>query len=307
MKYLITGAAGFIGMALAERLRAQGHEVVSTDNGWRYGNRGTLSVDVTQYEEVKAVMALTKPDGVFHLAAINGTRNFYERPAEVLEVGLLGILNVVRAMEYEGTKKLWVASSSEVYQSVEGKANESVPFSCPDPLNPRYSYAVSKMASEVVAVNSKVEEVYIVRPHNVYGPNCGEQHVIPQFIRRAQGHRKGTPFLVQGDADQSRAFCYIDDFLDGLDRVVGRGRNREIYHIGTEDERSIASIARDVCRGVCGYDVELTFGEGARGGPPRRCPDTAKLQGLGWSQQVSWEDGLLKTINFFGGPVESKN
>lgn len=301
MKYLVTGAAGFIGMALVDRLRAQGHEVLGTDNGWRYGERGALPVDVTRYEEVLAATRFFQPDGVFHLAAINGTQNFYEKPGLVLEVGLLGIINVVKSMESTGTKNLVVFSSSEAYQSVDGKAHEGVPLVCPDPLNARYSYAVSKIASEVVALHSKVEDVRIVRPHNVYGPNCGEKHVIPQFIRRAQGLGKGTPFLVQGDADQSRAFCYIDDFLDGFDRVVERGRNREIYHIGTEDERSIASVARDVCRGVLGYEPELSFGEGALGGPPRRCPDVSKLRGLGWSQQIQWEEGLLKTIEYFKG------
>lgn len=297
-KYLITGAGGFIGMALSSKLREEGHDVVATDNGWRYGERGCLSVDVTQREAVEHVIRWHRPDIVVHLAAINGTQNFYDKPGLVLEVGLQGILNVVRACENEGPR-LFVASSSEVYQATEEKADESVPFSCPDPLNPRYSYAVSKMASEMVALHSEVRHVVIFRPHNVYGPNAGDKHVIPQFIERARRHRKGTPFLVQGDAGQTRAFCYIDDFIDGLLRVIQRGHNREIYHIGTEDERTIASVARDVCRGVCDYVPDLTFGEGAHGGPPRRCPNTAKLRGLGWSQQVAWEDGLLRTIKAY--------
>ena len=300
MKYLITGAAGFIGMAVTSRLRAAGHAVMETDSGWRYGERGSAPLDVRNQEAVKAVIGLMKPDVVMHMAAINGTQNFYENPSLVLEVGLLGAVNVTRACEYAGVDTLVMFSSSEVYQTTEKeKADESVPFSCPDPQNPRYSYAVSKMATEMVGIHSTVKRPLIIRPHNVYGPNCGEKHVIPQFIRRAQQHRAGTPFVVQGDAEQTRAFCYIDDFVDGLLRVTERGEARQIYHIGTEDERTIASIARDVCRGVCGYEPELEYGAGARGGPPRRCPDTSKLQTLGWSQQVEWEAGLLKTIQWF--------
>lgn len=302
MKYFITGADGFIGRWTTRKLRAAGHEVVATDNNWRYPNIHAPSnfLDVRNVEAVKILLDYTKPDVVLHMAAINGTKNFYDIPEVVLEVGLKGALNIVEGCEYAGIKHLVMFSSSEVYQTIkEEKADESVPFSIPEPSNPRYSYAISKMASEVLAIHSGVNRVSIVRPHNVYGPESGDKHVIPQFIERAKRHREGTPFLVQGDADQTRAFCYIDDFIDGLLRVIEHGVDREIYHIGTEDERTIASVAIDVCRGVRGYTPTLEFGGGAAGGPARRCPDTRKLQSLGWSQQVEWSTGLLNTIKAY--------
>jgi len=247
-RYLITGAGGFIGRHLSRSLEADGHEVVKIDNGWRHGDRDDIvSADVTKSEEVLALFRFVEPDVVIHLAAINGTRNFYEKPSLVLEVGLRGILNVVDACEKTGTSALYVASSSEVYQEAEKEADESVPYSCPDPLNPRYSYAVSKMATEMVALNSRIPHVVIFRPHNVYGPEAGEDHVIPQFFRRAEALRPGQPFQVHGDADQSRAFIYVDDFVDGLRVLLQRGVHRSIYHIGTRDEIKIVDLAKRCC------------------------------------------------------------
>jgi len=303
MKYFITGASGFIGRHTVRRLRADGHEVIATDNNWRYPMQersDTTFLDVRNLEAVKTLLDYTQPDVVLHMAAVNGTQNFYDIPEVVLEVGLKGALNIIDGCEYAGIRNLVMFSSSEVYQTIaEEKADESVPFSIPDPRNPRYSYAVSKIASEVLAFHCGVDRVLVVRPPNIFGPEAGDKHVIPQFIERAKRHREGNPFVVQGDADQTRAFCYIDDFIDGLIRVIERGNDREIYHIGTEDERSIASVAVDVCRGVRGYEPTLEYVGGGRGGPARRCPNTSKLQALGWSQSVPWSEGLLKTIEAY--------
>lgn len=300
MRILVTGAAGFIGKHLCRRLRVDGHDVLETDNGWRYGEQGTFPTDVTSFEQVSTTVMLSKPDAVIHLAAINGTKNFYEKPSLVLEVGLKGALSVVEACERHGVEKLFVASSSEVYQAAQEKADEQVPFSCPDPLNPRYSYAVSKMATEMVALHSKVKHVVIFRPHNVYGPAAGMDHVVPQFIERARKLRPGQPFEVRGDAGQTRAFTYIDDFITALSLLLAAGKDREIYHIGTEEEVTIVDLARRVFQLVRpGEEFTPVFGDGVVGGPDRRCPDIRKMAALGWSPKVFLEEGLRKTVEAY--------
>lgn len=300
MRYLVTGAAGFIGQALCAFLKGKGHEVIATDNGWRHGMKECVSVDVTQEQEVFSIVKLTRPDAIIHLAAINGTRNFYEKPGLVLEVGLKGALNVVEAAERFQIGALYAASSSEVYQEAEKEADESVSFSCPDPLNPRYSYAVSKMATEMVFLHSKVKHVVVFRPHNVYGPAAGDEHVIPQFIRRARELRPGQPFQVRGDAEQSRAFTYIDDFVRGVGVLLDRGAHGNIYHIGTSDEIRIVDLARKVHALVRpGEEFVPLFGDGVVGGPARRCPDCRKIAGLGWTPEVSLEAGLKKTLEYY--------
>lgn len=298
MKYLITGANGFLGRNLRASLEADGHKVFATDNGWRYGEGDCIPTDVTKWEDVRSAFSMTKPDVCVHMAAINGTKNFYKYPSQVLEVGLEGVLNVTKACELQGVK-LFVASSAEVYQTTQEKANEQVPFTCPDPLNPRYSYAVSKMATEMVALHSQCQHAVVFRPHNIYGPGAGVDHVIPTFAKQARDLRPGQPFLVRGGAEDTRAFTYIDDFTRGLRVVIDSGENRGIYHIGSEDEITIADLARTILRLVGRETTELTFGDGVLGGPPRRCPDTSKLKAMGWSHTTSLEDGLLKTLEFY--------
>ena len=123
-------------------------------------------------------------DSVIHLAFINGTNFFYEKPELVLEVGIKGIINLIEVCEENFIKEFFLASSSEVYQNAPSiPTNEKVPLSIPDPHNPRYSYAAGKLMSEIMLLNSSIfERSVIFRPHNIYGPNMGYYHVIPDII-----------------------------------------------------------------------------------------------------------------------------
>jgi len=138
-------------------------------------------------------------DEMHHLAFVNGTTYFYEVPELVLDVGVRGMTNVIEACRRRNICTLIVASSSEVYQSAAKiPTDETAPLVIPDALNPRYSYAAGKLISEIMTINfgrKFFDRVLIFRPHNVYGPDMGFEHVIPEFAVRLQSLAKTNRFL----------------------------------------------------------------------------------------------------------------
>lgn len=304
--YLVTGGAGFLGSALVRHMVRDGHRVRVLDDESR-GAASRLKDLKGQFEfvggdirDADAVQRATKGvDAVCHLAFVNGTEFFYSKPDLVLEVGVKGMVNVLDACIKEGVGELILASSSEVYQSPSiVPTNENVPLSIPDPLNPRYSYAGGKIISELMAINygrKHFSRVVIFRPHNVYGPEMGWEHVVPQFVLRMRALvRNGAdpvPFSIQGNGQETRAFVYIDDFTEGLMLLIEKGEHLGIYHLGTTEEITIESVAREVGR-YFNKTITLLPGKSAEGGTRRRCPDIAKMSALGYRPKVLFREGL---------------
>lgn len=314
MKYLVTGGTGFIGSALVRRLLKDGHRVRVLDNGFRSG-LGRLKDVSSRIEVMKADIREPKDvrkackgvDAVCHLAYLNGTEIFYTKPELVLEVGVKGIVNVIDACIKEGVRELIVASSSEVYQTPPNiPTNEKVPLSVPDPLNPRYSYGGGKIISELMAINygrKYFDRVIIFRPHNVYGPDMGKEHVIPQFILRMKGlcrknKSKKLRFPIQGTGKETRSFVFIDDFIDGLMLAIKKGEHLGIYNIGTTEEVTIKKVAAEVGK-YFNKNTIVVPGKLAEGGTLRRCPDISKLKKLGYAPKISFAKGLKLTAAWY--------
>jgi nucleoside-diphosphate-sugar epimerase len=311
--YLVTGGSGFIGAALVRRLVARGDRVRVLDDLSR-GNQRRLADVARDVEflqaDVRDAAAVGRAakgiDCVCHAAFVNGTQFFYSMPQLVLDVGIRGMLNVLDACLEHDVPELFVASSSEVYQTPpQIPTDETVPFSIPDPMNPRYSYAAGKITSEILAINyarTHFQRMVIFRPHNVYGPDMGWEHVIPQFIVRLYGLCQSTAgairFSVLGTGRETRAFVCIDDFTDGLVILLDRGRHREIYNIGTSEEVTIAELARQTAA-YFGREIEIVPGPPAKGSAPRRCPDIAKLVSLGYSPKIELAQGLPVTAQWY--------
>ena len=308
---VVTGGGGFIGAHLVRRLVRDGWDVVVIDNMMR-GDRSRLS-DVTDGIElhtcdIRDCDAVTRAckgaEVVFHLAAINGTRNFYTHPELVLDVGLRGALSVVEACRSADVPDLVVASSAEVYQTPHTvPTDETVPLMLPDSLNPRFSYGGSKIVSELIAFNYGREhfrKVQVFRPHNVYGPDMGVKHVVPQFILRAfEAKENGDPrFPIQSDGSETRAFAFVDDVIDGILLMYGRGGHREVYHIGNDREISIRELVAEVASAT-GTELRIVPGAAAEGGTPRRCPDISKMRALGFSPRTGLRQGLSRTADWY--------
>jgi nucleoside-diphosphate-sugar epimerase len=306
-KYIVTGGSGFIGSSLVKKLLLEGHSVKVFDNNSRGNQRRLEGVmndiefiegDIRDLDQVKK--AFKNVDAVCHLAFVNGTRFFYELPELVLEVGVKGMMNVLDACVENNISDFILASSSEVYQSPElVPTPEEVPLIVPDLQNARYSYGGAKIITELLAINygrSKFERVVIFRPHNVYGPDMGWEHVVPEFILKMNDLRtekkiRKINFEIQGTGNETRSFIYIDDFTEGLMKVINQGSHLNVYHIGTSDEIKISDLANKIAK-ILNVEVNVVPGELTQGGTLRRCPDISKLQSLGFNPEISLDEGL---------------
>ena len=313
MRYLVTGASGFIASALVRALLKNGNDVRGLDNESR-GSRHRLRDVESQFECVQGdvrdpstvARAVQGVDAVCHLAAINGTESFYSRPELVLEVSVKGMLNVLDACIAHGVGELFVASSSEVYQTpAKVPTDETAALSIPDPLNPRYSYGGGKIISELLTLNygrKRLRRAVIFRPHNVYGPDMGWEHVIPELILRMRelcAQTEGTIVLpIEGSGEETRSFVFIDDLIAGLLKVIEKGEHLGIYNIGTEEEHSIKQVAEEIGRHF-GREIRIAPGRLKPGGTLRRCPDIKRVRALGYAPRVSLREGLAATIPWY--------
>ena len=311
---LVTGGSGFIGSALVKALLRDGNRVRVLDDNSRGAPRRLKQVEkdiefiAGDIRDLKSVEAAVRGmDEVHHLAFVNGTEFFYSAPELVLDVGVKGMLNVVDACRSANVRTLVLASSSEVYQTPpKVPTDESAPLIVPDPHNPRLSYGAGKIISEVIAINygrKYFERVLIFRPHNVYGPDMGWEHVIPQFalrLKKAAAERANDPlpFEIQGDGRQTRSFCHVDDLVRGVMVMRAKGEHLGIYHIGTTEEVTIAELAKRMAA-YAGREISLVARPSPAGGTARRCPDIAKLSKLGYVPQVSLSAGLPPTIDWY--------
>jgi nucleoside-diphosphate-sugar epimerase len=315
---LVTGGTGFIGSALVRRLITEGHQVRVLDDDSR-GTVDRLKDCAGAYEYIRAdirdseaVNRATKGvDTVCHLAAVNGTEFFYRKPDVVLDIGVKGTLSVLDACLKCEVPEFFFASSSEVYQTPPViPTDENVPLSIPDPLNPRYSYAGAKIVGELLTLNyglKHLQRAVVFRPHNVYGPAMGWEHVIPQFVLRMKTlcsrNTEVIEFPIQGTGRETRAFCYIDDFIDGLIILLDRAKHREIYNIGTREEMMIEDVAILVGE-YFGRQVRIIPGPAAKGGTARRCPDIDRISRLGYNPQRTFSQGLKVTARWYAANAE---
>jgi len=311
--HLVTGGAGFVGAGLVRSLVASGHRVRVFDDfsrGRSHRLDGVDRVEAVSGDVRDADATRAAAEGcavIWHLAWINGTRFFYERPDDVLDVGIRGTLNIIDAALAAGARRFVFASTSEVYNRPDRVPTpEDERLMIPDVTNPRFSYGGGKIAGELMTLHLAARrglEAVIFRPHNIYGPDMGFAHVIPEVVERIirlsdNLTRRAIELPIQGDGSETRAFCHVRDGAEGI-RIAGEsGESGGIYHVGRPDEVSVADLIHRI-GGV--LDVELTLVPGPLqpGGTPRRCPDIGRLQALGFAPTVELEAGLAETVRWY--------
>ena len=313
-RILVTGGGGFIGSALVNALVREGHRVRVLDDNSR-GDPRRLAAVAADIEfmagDVRDAGTVEKAahgmEEVHHLAFVNGTEFFYSQPDLVLDVGVRGMINVIDACRKNSVGTLVLASSSEVYQTPPKiPTDETAPLTIPDPLNPRYSYGAGKLISEIMAINfgrKHFDRVLIFRPHNIYGPDMGWEHAIPQLALRLNAAAKTQPsgtlrLEIQGTGNETRSFCFIDDLVAGVTTIRKKGNHLGIYHIGTTEEITIADLARRIAD-IAGREIKIVSGKPAPGSTARRCPDISKIAALGYKPRVSLNEGLKPTFDWY--------
>lgn len=300
MDILVTGAAGFLGSALANRLAADGHAVRGLDD-LSAGDPARLSPRVLftrgdVSDRPKLWTLLQDVDCVYHLAARVSVPESVLYPREYNTVNVGGTVSVMEAMRDAGVRRVVFASSGAVYGDQGSKP--LVETQTPDPRSP---YAVSKLSAEyyvhTIGVLWGIETVAL-RVFNAYGPGqplpAAHAPVIPRFLRQAQN---GASIVIYGDGAQTRDFIYVDDAVDALvAAATAECVDRQVINVGSGQETSIRELARMVSEAV-GMRAEPLFSNAENAGASRMRADlTLAAEKLGFSPRVSLEDGLRRTL-----------
>ncbi|MCJ9429964.1 NAD-dependent epimerase/dehydratase family protein [Kordiimonas marina] len=313
---LVTGSAGFLGYHLAVALAGNpANRVICADNFIR-GEDDALYQALLDRDNVTGLsLDLTDPaavaklpddvDVVYHMAALNGTQNFYNCPFEVVRCCTLPTMHLLAKYGPLGRLRRFVyAGTSEAYASTvqtfgwEVPTAENVPVSFDDTYNARWSYGASKVHGEIAVIHASNEYKMphtIARFHNAYGPRMGDKHVIPDFLMRAREGR----FELYGWED-TRSFIYVDDAIAA---TIAMGESEacvnQTINLGGTREITMLELGKIIME-TCGFEGEITCFPSPAGSVRRRCPDIRKLKSLtNFKENWSLERGLQATIDYY--------
>ncbi len=318
---LVTGGAGFVAFYLAKFLADNTTDKVTVIDNLSRGRHDAEFSEFLTKPNVRFIEAdMTNTifysqldnhyDEIYHLAAINGTKYFYEKPQEVLRVNILSLMNLLEWSTPENTGKLVFTSSSEAYAGTvkcfgEYKnfmpSKEDIPLTIDDVFNARFSYGGSKLIGELLTVNylrTKKVPFSIIRYHNIYAGRMGFEHVLPEFCKRIAN--KENPFKIFGGTE-TRAFCYVDDAVEATVAVMRSEKcNTEVIHVGnSKEEITIKELAEKLFT-VADYKCDFDIQPAPEGSVNRRCPDTTKLKELtGFEAKINLKEGLKKTLDWY--------
>ncbi len=301
---LVTGGAGFLGSHLCERLVAEGWEVVCYDTlltGREENLQALLGREGFSFErrDVNEFLNVEGPlDWVIHFASPASPRDYLEHPIHTMKVGAVGTLHALGLGRAKGAGFL-LASTSEVYGDPEVHPQPEEYWGHVNPIGPRGVYDEAKRFAEALAMAYRRVHgvrVKIARIFNTYGPRMrrDDGRAIPTFIAQALA---GLPLTVHGDGSQTRSFCYVDDLVEGVWRLLQSELEGPV-NLGNPEEVSILELARLVCK-VARSSSEVVFVSRPTDDPGRRCPDISLARReLGWEPKVSLEEGLERTISW---------
>lgn len=301
--FLVTGGTGFIGSNIVKLLLKLNRNVIVFDNNSR-GNLHRLKKFKNQilfkYGDIRNLRELNEAaknaDSIIHLAYLNGTKFFYTKPDLVLEVAIKGIINIFDVAKKNNIKEIFLASSSEVYQTpIKIPTDESEPLKVPDVYNPRYTYGAGKILTELMGLHAgkKIfKRTVIFRPHNVYGNDMGKEHVIPEFEKKiSKINKTNSKFEIEGSGKEIRSFIHINDFIDAFEILLKKGKNGNIYNIGTTEKVSILQLAK-MFSIIKKRNIKIVKRPLKKGGTKIRIPNITKIKKLGFIPKIKLKKGL---------------
>ncbi len=305
MEHLVSGAAGFIGSHLCERLLADGHTVLGLDN-LITGSRRNLAhlashsrFRFMEHDVIRPFELAGRFDHVWHLASLASPKEYLAHPIETLESGSTGTRNMLEIARRDGARFL-VTSTSECYgdplqhpqvETYWGNVNPVGVRSCYDESK-RYAEAMTMAYHRYHGVRTNIARIF-----NTYGPRMAlkDGRVVPAFLDQAL---QGRPLTIFGDGTQTRSFCYVSDMVDGLVRLASSDERFPV-NLGNPVELTILEFAERI-RGLMSEKLPIVHEPLPDDDPKKRRPDITKAKKiLGWEPKVNLEDGLRETVEYF--------
>jgi dTDP-glucose 4,6-dehydratase len=305
MRHLVSGAAGFIGSHLCDRLLADGGEVVALDN-LITGSRRNIDhladrakFTFREFDVTQPVTAEGKFDYVWHLASLASPKFYLAYPIETLESGSTGTRNMLEVARRDEARFL-VTSTSECYGDPLEHPQVETYWGNVNPVGLRSCYDESKRYAEAMTMayhRTHGVRTNIARIFNTYGPRMAldDGRVVPAFLDQAL---RGEPLTVFGDGSQTRSFCYVSDMVEGLVRLAN-SEERLPVNLGNPVELTILEFAERIRR-LMGVNAQIVHKELPSDDPKRRQPDIGKAKRvLRWEPKVGLEEGLRETVEYF--------
>jgi len=304
-KILVTGGAGFLGSHLCERLLAEGHEVVCLDNFFTGQKQNVVHLLSNPYFELirhdVTMPFFIEVDEIYNLACPASPIHYQYNAIKTVKTSVMGAINMLGLAKRIRAKVLQ-ASTSEVYGDPEIHPQTESYWGHVNPIGFRSCYDEGKRVAETLFVNYHLQNnvrIKIIRIFNTYGPRMhpNDGRVVSNFIVQAL---QGNDLTIYGDGSQTRSFCYVDDLIDGMIRMMNTGDDfTGPVNIGNPNEFTIRELAETVIR-LTGSKGKLVFNPLPPDDPTQRQPDiTLARKELGWEPRVQLEAGLEKTIAYF--------
>ncbi len=311
MRILITGGAGFIGSHLCDRLIADGQEVICLDNFFTGRRENVLHLldnhnfELLRHDVIEPV--LLEVDQIYNLACPASPIHYQFNPVKTVKTNVVGTLNML-GLAKRVRARILQASTSEVYgDPLEHPQTESY-WGNVNPIGLRSCYDEGKRVAETLMMDYHRQngvDTRIARIFNTYGPRMLENdgRVVSNFIVQSL---QGRPLTVYGDGKQTRAFCYVDDLVDGLVRLMNADRLHEPVNLGNQGEFTIDELAIEVAQ-LCGANTNIKHEPLPADDPRQRKPDTTRARELlGWEPRVRLREGLERTIADFRSRLKPK-
>jgi UDP-glucuronate decarboxylase len=304
-RILVTGGAGFLGSHLVERLLNDGNDVICVDNYFTGAKRNIAHLIGNPYFEIIR-HDITMPffievDEIYNLACPASPIHYQFNPIKTIKTSVMGAINML-GLAKRIKAKILQASTSEVYGDPEVHPQTEAYWGHVNPIGSRSCYDEGKRCAESLFMNYHLQNavrIKIMRIFNTYGPRMhpNDGRVVSNFIVQAL---KNENITIYGDGSQTRSFCYVDDLLDGMIKLMGTGDEFiGPVNVGNPGEFTILELAEKVIR-MTASKSKLVFMPLPEDDPMQRQPDiTLARKELGWEPKISLDEGLVKTISYF--------